>query len=101
MFRRFLDMHMYVTSALQRNDMKAVALQMALDILHKKEKKDLITGLKSRMNAGRPNWNKVFTKLKDEQKGEVTVFFCGNPMVAKTLRLKCEQFGFNFRKEVF
>jgi len=98
---RFLDMHMYVTSALQRNDMKAVALQMALDILHKKEKKDLITGLKSRMNAGRPNWNKVFTKLRDEQKGQVTVFFCGNPMVAKTLRLKCEQFGFNFKKEVF
>merc|ERR1719419_1446665 len=98
---RFLDMHMYVTSALQRNDMKAVALQMALDILHKKEKKDLITGLKSRMNAGRPNWNKVFTKLKDEQKGEVTVFFCGNPMLATTLRQKCEEFGFNFRKEVF
>ena len=43
--KRFLDMHMYVTSALQRNDMKAVALQMALDILHKKEERDLITGL--------------------------------------------------------
>ena len=42
--KRFLDMHMYVTSALQRNDMKAVALQMALDILHKKEERDLITG---------------------------------------------------------
>ena len=41
---RFLDMHMYVTSALQRNDMKAVALQMALGILHKKEERDLITG---------------------------------------------------------
>ena len=98
---RFLDMHMYVTSALQRNDMKAVALQMALDILHKKEERDLITGLKSRMNAGRPNWNKVFTKLKEEQQGEVTVFFCGHPSVARTLRLKCEEFGFNFRKEVF
>merc|ERR1712073_179301 len=92
---RFLDMHMYVTSALQRNDMKAVALQMALDILHKKEERDLITGLKSRMNAGRPNWNKVFTKLKEEQQGEVTVFFCGHPSVARTLRLKCEEFGFN------
>ena len=23
------------------------------------EKRDLVTGLKSRMNAGRPNWNKV------------------------------------------
>ena len=42
--KRFLDMHMYVTSALQRNDMKAVALQMALDILHKQEERDLITG---------------------------------------------------------
>ena len=33
---RFLDMHMYVTSALQRTDMKAVGLQLALDLLHEK-----------------------------------------------------------------
>ena len=45
---RFLDMHMYVTSVLQKTDMKAVALQMALDMLHEKEQRDLITGLKSR-----------------------------------------------------
>jgi len=98
---RFLEMHMYVTSALQRTDMKAVALQLALDILHKKEDRDLVTGLKSRTNAGRPNWNKVFTKLKEEKKGQVEVFYCGNPMLAKTLRSKCEEFGFKFRKEVF
>merc|ERR1719305_1700103 len=61
---RFLEMHMYVTSALQRTDMKAVALQLALDILHQKEDRDLVTGLKARTNAGRPNWNKVFTKLR-------------------------------------
>lgn len=35
---RFLDMHMYITSALQRNDMKAVGLQLALDLLHQKVK---------------------------------------------------------------
>ena len=35
-FGRFLDMHMYVTSALQRTDMKAVGLQLALDLLHEK-----------------------------------------------------------------
>ena len=46
-------MHMYVTSAQQKTDMSAVALQMALDILHKKEERDLVTGLKSRMNAGK------------------------------------------------
>ena len=33
---RFLEMHMYVTSALQRTDMKSVFLQMAMDLLHKK-----------------------------------------------------------------
>ena len=33
---RFLEMHMYVTSALQKTDMKSVFLQMAMDLLHKK-----------------------------------------------------------------
>ena len=32
----FLDMHMYITSALQKTDMKAVGLQLALDLLYKK-----------------------------------------------------------------
>ena len=97
----FLEMHMYVTSALQRTDMKAVALQMALDILHQKEDKDLLTGLKARTNPGRPNWDKVFTRICEENKGKVTIFYCGNPHLAKTLKAKCASFGFNFRKEVF
>ncbi|RVE40785.1 hypothetical protein evm_014565, partial [Chilo suppressalis] len=98
---RFLEMHMYITSALQKNDMKAVVLQLALDLLHEKEKRDLITGLKTRTNAGRPNWDKVFKNLKDQNKGKVTVFYCGPPQLARVLRKKCDQFGFNFCKEVF
>ena len=35
---RFLDMHMYITSALQRTDMKAVILQLAMELHHKKAK---------------------------------------------------------------
>ena len=34
-----------------------------------KDKIDLVTGLKTRTNAGRPNWDKVFQKLLDEGKG--------------------------------
>ncbi|XP_037302110.1 NADPH oxidase 5-like [Manduca sexta] len=98
---RFLDMHMYITSALQKSDMKAVGLQLALDLLHEKEKRDLITGLKTRTNAGRPNWDKVFKQLQEQNKGKVTVFYCGPPQLARILRVKCDQFGFNFRKEVF
>lgn len=37
---RFLDMHMYITSALQKTDMKAVGLQLALDLLHEKVNKN-------------------------------------------------------------
>ncbi|GFG34772.1 hypothetical protein Cfor_05500, partial [Coptotermes formosanus] len=98
---RFLEMHMYITSALQKTDMKAVGLQLALDLLHKKEKRDLITGLKTRTNAGRPNWDKVFKQLLDQKKGKVTVFYCGPPQLGRILRIKCDQFGFSFRKEVF
>ena len=81
--------------------MKAVGLQLALDLMYEKEHRDLITGLKSRTNAGRPNWNKVFLQLRQQNKGKVTVFYCGNPVLAKMLRLKCEEFGFAFKKEVF
>ncbi|XP_066588886.1 NADPH oxidase 5 [Prorops nasuta] len=98
---RFLEMHMYITSALQKNDMKAVGLQLAMDLLHEKEKRDLITGLKTRTNAGRPNWDKVFKQLQDRKKGKITVFYCGPPQLARILRYKCDQFGFIFRKESF
>ena len=33
---RFLDMHMYITSALQKEDMRTVGLHLALDLLYKK-----------------------------------------------------------------
>lgn len=39
--------------------MKAVGLQMALDLLHEKDQVDLLTGLKTRTQAGRPNWDQV------------------------------------------
>ncbi|KAJ8982927.1 hypothetical protein NQ317_004583 [Molorchus minor] len=97
---RFLEMHMYITSALQKTDMKAVGLQLALDLLHEKGKRDLITGLKTRTNAGRPNWDKVFKQIMVQKKGKVTVFYCGPPQLARIIRMKCDQYGFSFRKEV-
>ena len=62
-FDRFLDMHMYMTSALRKTDVKAIGLQMALDLIHKKQKRDLITGLKTKTQAGRPDWEKVCKSL--------------------------------------
>ncbi|NXW62262.1 NOX5 oxidase, partial [Eurystomus gularis] len=98
---RFLEMHMYMTSALSKNDMKAIGLQMALDLLAAKEQKDSITGLRTRTQPGRPDWNKVFGKVAEEKRGKVQVFFCGSPALAKVIRAHCDRFGFRFFKENF
>ncbi|KAM5291723.1 NADPH oxidase 5 [Ctenodactylus gundi] len=98
---RFLELHMYMTSALGRNDMKAIGLQMALDLLAKKEKKDSITGLQTRTQPGRPNWRQVFQEVAAAQKGKIEVFFCGSPALAKVLKGHCEEFGFKFFQENF
>ncbi|XP_023229647.1 NADPH oxidase 5-like [Centruroides sculpturatus] len=98
---RFLDIHMYITSALRKTDMKAVGLQMALDLLHSKEERCLITGLKTRTQPGRPDWNNVFHDIFARKKGKVTVFFCGPTILGKTIHQKCNEFNFCFRKEVF
>ena len=52
-------MQIYMTAALKKSDLKGLGLQMALDIMHKKENKDLITGLRTRTQPGRPDWGKV------------------------------------------
>ncbi|KAM6059004.1 NADPH oxidase 5-like [Chlamydotis macqueenii] len=98
---RFLEMHMYMTSALGKNDVKAVGLQMALDLLAAKEQRDSITGLRTRTQPGRPDWSKVFGKVAEEKRGKVQVFFCGSPALAKVIRAHCERFGFRFFKENF
>lgn len=52
---------MYMTSALSKNDMKGVALQLAMEMMHKKGAKDVVTGLKTRTQPGRPDWAQVIT----------------------------------------
>uniref|UniRef100_A0A8V5HEC0 Uncharacterized protein n=1 Tax=Melopsittacus undulatus TaxID=13146 RepID=A0A8V5HEC0_MELUD len=98
---RFLELHMYMTSALGKQDMKGIGLQLALDLLAAKEQRDSITGLRTRTQPGRPDWSKVFGKVAEEKKGKVQVFFCGSPTLAKVIRMHCERFGFLFFNEHF
>ena len=63
--------------------------------------RDMITGLKARTKSGRPNWDAFFKDLQKQNKGPITVFYCGAPALASLLKKKCENFGIQFRKEVF
>ena len=56
---RLIDMHLFMTSAQSKTDMKGLGLQLALDLLHQTDNKDLITGLQTRTKAGRPDWQQV------------------------------------------
>uniref|UniRef100_A0A8V0Z1S4 NADPH oxidase 5 n=1 Tax=Gallus gallus TaxID=9031 RepID=A0A8V0Z1S4_CHICK len=98
---RFLELHLYMTSALGRSDVKAVGLQLALDLLAAKEQRDSITGLRTRTQPGRPDWSQVLGRVAEERKGKVHVFFCGSLALAKVVRMHCERFGFRFFKENF
>ncbi|XP_033625250.1 NADPH oxidase 5-like [Asterias rubens] len=97
---RFLDIHLFITG-MKRFDLKNIGLQMALDLVHEKENRDLLTGLKTKLQAGRPDWEKLFTKIKSENRGKVSVFFCGAPALGSVIKSQCNTFGFKFHKESF
>ncbi|KAJ8311445.1 hypothetical protein KUTeg_010800 [Tegillarca granosa] len=96
-----IDMHIFMTAAQKKNDVRGLILQIALDLMYKKENKDLITGLKTKTEPGRPDWNKLFTKISEQKKGRVKVFFCGAPALGKTIKDCCGKFNFAFSKENF
>ena len=77
------------------------SLSFILCFISLQSKRDLITGLKTRTNAGRPNWDKVFKSIHEQKKGKVTVFFCGSPQLGKILKKKCDEYKFDYRKENF
>ncbi|XP_064245183.1 NADPH oxidase 5 isoform X2 [Passer domesticus] len=98
---KFLELHLYMTSALGKGDVKALGLQLALDLLAAREQRDSISGLRSRTRPGRPDWAKVFGQVAAERRGKVRVFFCGSAGLAKVIRGHCRTFGFRFSKENF
>ncbi|XP_077981859.1 NADPH oxidase 5-like [Glandiceps talaboti] len=100
-FDDFLQFHLYLTSAIQTKHFSNIYLQMALNLLHKNGGRDTFTGLLSRTETGRPDWDKVFAKIQEDKKGDVTVFYCGPPQLGKTLKGKACQFGMKFRQEQF
>nr|XP_031361616.1 NADPH oxidase 5 [Lonchura striata domestica] len=97
----FLELQLYMTSALGAGDVRALGLQLALELLAAREQRDSISGLRSRTRPGRPDWDKVFGKVAAERRGNVSVFFCGPAALAGLVRRHCRAFGFRFSRENF
>ena len=61
----------------------------------------MITGLTTRTKAGRPDWDKVMKEISDQERGKVSIFYCGPPQLGKVLKTKCDEFRFNYTEENF
>ncbi|XP_064605712.1 NADPH oxidase 5-like [Liolophura sinensis] len=98
---RFLNLSLHVTAALGQSDIRAVALQMALELCYQKEARDPLCGLRTRIQPGRPNWQDIFQKIRAEKTGRVCVFYCGPPQLEKVLKKVCSEYHLDFRSENF
>ncbi|MBI1890502.1 MAG: ferric reductase-like transmembrane domain-containing protein [Burkholderiales bacterium] len=96
----FLDINIYMTGA--KPDMKNSTLNIAMGLLHRRLKLDLLTGLQARTNMGHPKWEKIFEELAQRYRGHtVDVYFCGPPGLSATLKRHAHQVGFKYHKENF
>jgi NAD(P)H-flavin reductase len=96
------DINLYLTGAQQKSDMKSSTLFVAMDLMHSQTQVDLITGLKSRTQTGRPDWEEIFQDVAQQHApNKVDVYFCGPPGLSLQLRNLCHKYGFGYRKENF
>ncbi|XP_037088082.1 NADPH oxidase 5-like [Pollicipes pollicipes] len=57
--------------------------------------------LRNEVKQGRPDWDKVFSQIRDRRQGKVTVFYCGPPTLGSVIREKAAKYSFGFVKEMF
>lgn len=86
--QRFLDIHLYVTG------------NKPVDLIRQPVMKEKY-GNSLNWQSGRPDWVSLFQGIRDQNRGKVTVFYCGRPDLGTSLRSLCNQFKFSFKKEVF
>lgn len=57
--------------------------------------------LASSIRTGRPDWDKVFSGIRESRVGKVCVFYCGPPSLVGILKEKCIKYKFEFKREMF
>lgn len=66
----FLEIHSYLTGKLEPSQVKNIYINDGVN------GKDVITGLRSVMNFGRPNWDSIFEAVRTKHPGiDIGVFY--------------------------
>ncbi|KAG6432880.1 hypothetical protein SASPL_104470 [Salvia splendens] len=103
-----VEMHNYLTSMYEEGDARSALIAMVQSLQHAKNGVDVVSDSRIRTHFARPNWRKVFTHLTYvHPSSRIGVFYCGSPMLTKTLKRLCQEFSldsstrFHFHKENF
>ncbi|KAI8916337.1 ferric reductase NAD binding domain-containing protein [Gorgonomyces haynaldii] len=82
----FLEIHTYLTQKLKINEVKNIMINDGVNGV------DAITGLRARTHFGRPNWDQIFSGIRDRHKAaDIGVFFCGPKVLSNTLHKMCNK----------
>ncbi|CAG8437210.1 9363_t:CDS:2 [Funneliformis caledonium] len=88
---QFIETHIYLTGRLRHSEVRNILVNDDGNV------KDTITGLRAPTHFGRPNWDKIFSNMRDLYKAtDIGVFFCGPKPLGKTLHTKCNLWSQGF-----
>jgi NADPH oxidase len=97
-----IEINIYLTAKIKEDDVNNIIVQ---DV---GAEKDAITALRAPTHFGRPNWDRVFSSVVEKHpQTDVGVFFCGPPVLSKTLHQMSNKYSepggtrFFFGKENF
>jgi len=87
----FIEIHVYLTGRLRHSEVGNIVIN------DDGNAKDTITGLRAPTHYGRPNWDRIFSNLRDQFPAtDIGVFFCGPMPLGKTLHEKCNLWSQGF-----
>ncbi|KAF0484145.1 NADPH oxidase [Gigaspora margarita] len=88
---QFIEIHTYLTGRLRHSEVGNILVNDDGNV------KDTITGLRAPTHFGRPNWDKIFSNMRDQYPAtDVGVFFCGPVPLGKSLHEKCNLWSQGF-----
>ncbi|CAG8457917.1 9814_t:CDS:2 [Paraglomus occultum] len=88
---QFIEIQIYLTGRLSEADIGNIMMNDDGNIV------DTITGLRAPTHYGRPDWDKIFTNMRDLYPAtDIGVFFCGPKPLGKALHTKCNLWSQGF-----
>ena len=100
--QRFIDFHLYFTSLGNhaRGMISHVPYMLATTSFQNEVRRDVLTNLRTKTIAGRPQWALLFSEFKS-QHTRTDVFFTGSSNMGQEVKRYCDEYGFNFYHEPY